>query len=1086
MDWEQTKENCVPVRQGRSKAALQEIADNTIDILEAKRRELWAEVTNYKGEDPLEAWQRYIKWMQEYGVGGGKADLQKVLEACTKDLQKHPRYTNDIRFLRIWIQYADCLPDPGDVFLFLKEKNIGRDFALYYEAYGTYYELKGNFQSADAVYMDGVQRGAKPLERLKQKHMAFQQRMAQRIQRKIQDEQVMGPPPPEAVRSSLATLGARSGGRSQQQQQQQSAMGSIFGAAAPQQQSGLLGGPRPGNQGLRPRPAVGIVEDEEFVDPENAPAGLPGYSTMPQVNNLRELKPYGVIRKENLDRPTAWNQAALVPGAAGPAAGGMGAGAGRSSSIAIFTDEEFQEEEDSGPAPIARRSEPGLPIPGLGGAAASAGPPAGHPLWPPIATGLGTAPATTGVDSLISGLAPLPSLLRGAQPADFQPAVPFAAAPSSSLHGPLPGAPSAAAAAAPREAVAAAPSRGGHSLPSVQAHADAGSVATQAVGSSARHADAADGEGPMGRQDDGVEEMSYDELRAAAWFRRNPAAAPRATASSARDNPVSVAQVAPSSMSLQSVAVSASAHMADTAATGCRGFTGVPYAESQAGAVTAVAGTTARRAPFGQHPPSDAPASQGLLRLPEQAPQGDNSIPTPRLDDGTATGGTKRRALAPRSDTASAGQSAALPQPEQLLQPSVAAAPLVPGGTAPQVPCNHSCKHDDAQPTVTISTRGAFDLLNSMFSEDLPHQQHKAQQQQEQHQQPTSRSRLMPPPPPRPPPLQPRAAAPVEQPWPAAHMQQPAVAAAAVPVAAAPPPVADDPTVTLHTREAFDALNDMFSDTLPHEAARKLMRRAADENNNTTSFKPISNADVRRLANAGRTSTAAAAPPPAAPFHSAASCAPYGGVSNLPAPAAAPSLAIHEDTFFLGPATAAASMAAGGGGLGNTGGCGFRGGPPQAAPMGPGIYEDTEFIPRGGGPARGGLGGGGPGAGGIGSSAVAGPVAASSGPFICEDTEFLTRPQGLHMASAAAAGAGDGGRGFAAPPGRGLAAGGAAPFGTPRAGGLPMGSRAVAAAASRGLGARPAAAAAAEPMRQSHGGSRGQLQVYEDTQYMGS
>lgn len=38
MDWELTKENCVPVRTGRSKAALQELADPAAEALEAKRR----------------------------------------------------------------------------------------------------------------------------------------------------------------------------------------------------------------------------------------------------------------------------------------------------------------------------------------------------------------------------------------------------------------------------------------------------------------------------------------------------------------------------------------------------------------------------------------------------------------------------------------------------------------------------------------------------------------------------------------------------------------------------------------------------------------------------------------------------------------------------------------------------------------------------------------------------------------------------------------------------------------------------------------------------------------------------------------
>lgn len=49
---------------------------------------------------------RYIKWMQEYNIAGGKAELTKVLEACTRELLKHERYKRDIRFLRIWIQYV--------------------------------------------------------------------------------------------------------------------------------------------------------------------------------------------------------------------------------------------------------------------------------------------------------------------------------------------------------------------------------------------------------------------------------------------------------------------------------------------------------------------------------------------------------------------------------------------------------------------------------------------------------------------------------------------------------------------------------------------------------------------------------------------------------------------------------------------------------------------------------------------------------------------------------------------------------------------------------------------------------------------
>lgn len=39
-----------------------------------------------------------------------------------------------------------------------QEHEIGHDFALYYEAFATYYELRGNFAAATAVYETGIAR----------------------------------------------------------------------------------------------------------------------------------------------------------------------------------------------------------------------------------------------------------------------------------------------------------------------------------------------------------------------------------------------------------------------------------------------------------------------------------------------------------------------------------------------------------------------------------------------------------------------------------------------------------------------------------------------------------------------------------------------------------------------------------------------------------------------------------------------------------------------------------------------------------------------------------------------------------------
>ena len=54
---------------------------------------------------------RFIKWTQDtFKSGGHKAELFPLLERCTRELQADDRYKNDIRYLRVWIQYVSPLP----------------------------------------------------------------------------------------------------------------------------------------------------------------------------------------------------------------------------------------------------------------------------------------------------------------------------------------------------------------------------------------------------------------------------------------------------------------------------------------------------------------------------------------------------------------------------------------------------------------------------------------------------------------------------------------------------------------------------------------------------------------------------------------------------------------------------------------------------------------------------------------------------------------------------------------------------------------------------------------------------------------
>lgn len=51
--------------------------------------------------------RRFIKWTQEtFAAGGHKAELLPLLERCTCELQGEERYRNDVRYLRVWVQYV--------------------------------------------------------------------------------------------------------------------------------------------------------------------------------------------------------------------------------------------------------------------------------------------------------------------------------------------------------------------------------------------------------------------------------------------------------------------------------------------------------------------------------------------------------------------------------------------------------------------------------------------------------------------------------------------------------------------------------------------------------------------------------------------------------------------------------------------------------------------------------------------------------------------------------------------------------------------------------------------------------------------
>jgi checkpoint serine/threonine-protein kinase len=112
-DWEECKENYQPVKTGRKPEVLTTFANRSAKgVLQPKgieidRQRFVDAINEYQGDDPLEGWLDYIRWTKDTFVSGGqKSELVPLLEKCTRAFHDSEQYRNDIRYLRVWIQYV--------------------------------------------------------------------------------------------------------------------------------------------------------------------------------------------------------------------------------------------------------------------------------------------------------------------------------------------------------------------------------------------------------------------------------------------------------------------------------------------------------------------------------------------------------------------------------------------------------------------------------------------------------------------------------------------------------------------------------------------------------------------------------------------------------------------------------------------------------------------------------------------------------------------------------------------------------------------------------------------------------------------
>ncbi|KAI0694622.1 Mad3/BUB1 homology region 1-domain-containing protein, partial [Cytidiella melzeri] len=134
-------------------------------------------------EDPLAFYEELINWtLANYPPKSiPHSGLVELLEEAGRQFKGDQMYQGDKRYLKIWLtyaQYVDCEQEepPAQIYKYLLQNDIGTMSAQLYEDYAASLERFDRRQDADMVYRHGIQKRARPIERLKKRYAEFRSR----------------------------------------------------------------------------------------------------------------------------------------------------------------------------------------------------------------------------------------------------------------------------------------------------------------------------------------------------------------------------------------------------------------------------------------------------------------------------------------------------------------------------------------------------------------------------------------------------------------------------------------------------------------------------------------------------------------------------------------------------------------------------------------------------------------------------------------------------------------------------------------------------------------------------------------------
>ena len=153
---EAAKENIQPLASGRRVTALSAVLSTPHAQRESQHNSIKSRhrinITialegDDPDDDPLEAYCRFVYWTLDAYPQGHSADsgLLELLEEATRVLKddRNGYWRGDIRYLKLWVLYANFVEKPTVIYKFLLANDIGTQHALLYEEHAAALERAG-------------------------------------------------------------------------------------------------------------------------------------------------------------------------------------------------------------------------------------------------------------------------------------------------------------------------------------------------------------------------------------------------------------------------------------------------------------------------------------------------------------------------------------------------------------------------------------------------------------------------------------------------------------------------------------------------------------------------------------------------------------------------------------------------------------------------------------------------------------------------------------------------------------------------------------------------------------------------------